>query len=445
MLRKMRTWSILAFTLFLLILSSTFIVSSGTDDFDITVTGIADLSTVTTVDATNVEETTATANGLLVDDGGEVCRYRFEYDINSGVPYASSTTWTGAKTSGQTFSGTLSSLTEGELYYFRAQTNNSGGTGSGAEKIFLTKPDNPTLFQVERDLLVVQLNLAWTKGDGADRTVIIKKQDSYPADRTDGTIVYNGTASSYEDGAVTTGNHYYYRAWSYCAEGGLHHYSDSYDEDNKVALEPALFDVRDIVILDSITPELMVMVTVENAGGVTADIILSWTLKRVDTGAILDFGTDTFEVTAHTETTHIVSPTTSYVGSVNITFTGDGVTASKCFSTVRQVVGGGGGGGAVPPTVPEARDTDGDGLTDKQEEIFGSSPLLPDTDFDGYNDYEEYMAKTDPTDASSYPGKAEGIFGLETWLLIVLCVMVTIMFFFMFIIYRKRHKKRKTA
>lgn len=435
---KARKQLILTFTLSLLILSSMNASSSEDNTFDITVSGQANLSTVSTTDATNVEETTATANGLLVDDGGAACQYRFEYDVDSGVPYAFSTAWTGAKTSGQTFSESLSSLTEGELYYFRAQANNSGGIGNGTEKKFLTKPDNPTSFQVARDLLVTQLNLTWTMGAGADRTVIIKKQDSYPANRADGTVAYNGTANSYEDGTVTTGNHYYYRAWSYCTEGGLHHYSDTYDEDNKVALEPAVFDVRDITILDSITPDLMIMVVVENAGGVTADIIISWILTTEDTGTVLDTGTDTFEVTAHTETTYIISPTTSYVGSVEITFTGDGVTASKIFSTVSQAAGS---GEAIPPSVPpEARDTDGDGLTDKQEEVFGSNPLLPDTDFDGYTDYEEYLAKTDPTDASSYPGAGEGI-GIELALLIVLCIIVFSLFFIF--VYEKREKKRK--
>jgi len=434
--------AMVALSLFLLVLSSMNIVS-GNDDFDITVTGMADLSTVNTVDATNIEETTATANGLLVADGGEVCQYRFEYDIDSGAPYSFSTIWTGAKISGQTFSGVLSSLTEGELYYFRAQANNSGGVSSGAEKTFLTKPDNPTSFQVDRDLVVVRLNLTWVKGTGADRTVIIKKQDSYPVNMADGVIIYNGTASSYEDGAVTTGNHYYYRMWSYCAEGGLHRFSDNYDEDNKVALEPALFDVRNIVILDSITPDLMVIVTVENAGGVTADITVSWALARIDTGATLDSGSDTFEVSAHTILTHIVYPATTYVGSVEITFIGDGATASKLFTTVAPTTPGGGGGGGVP--LPEAVDTDGDGLTDAQEEFLGTNPNVVDTDNDGYSDYEEYLIGTDPLDASKHPGAVAGVFGLETWLLVILCVMVFMMFFFVLIIYRKKHKKRKRA
>ena len=92
------------------------------------------LPTLTTDDATSVEETTATLNGTLTDDGGENCQYRFEYDTDSGETYINNTTWTGSITTGQSFSEDITSLTKGELYYFRAQAKNSAGTVSRFRK-----------------------------------------------------------------------------------------------------------------------------------------------------------------------------------------------------------------------------------------------------------------------------------------------------------------------
>jgi len=39
------------------------------------------------------------------------------------------------------------------------------------------------------------INISWTKGTGANRTIIRRKVGSYPTDETDGTLVYNGTGS----------------------------------------------------------------------------------------------------------------------------------------------------------------------------------------------------------------------------------------------------------
>lgn len=51
-------------------------------------------------------------------------------------------------------------------------------------------------------------------------------------------------------------------------------------------------------------------------------------------------------------------------------------------------------------------DTDGDGLSDVEEEELGTDPTLPDTDYDGYGDLEEVEYDTDPTDIFDHPYNA---------------------------------------
>lgn len=47
-------------------------------------------------------------------------------------------------------------------------------------------------------------------------------------------------------------------------------------------------------------------------------------------------------------------------------------------------------------TSADATDTDGDGLTDEEEDYYGTDPSLTDTDGDGTSDYDEIVAGTDP-------------------------------------------------
>ena len=170
------------------------------------------MPTVTTSNATLVEETTATLHGFLDNDGGETCQYRFEYGMASGGPYPDNTAWTGAISTGQSFSANVTSLSKGTKYYFRAQAKNSAGTGSGTELNFLTKPDPPSTFTATAN--GIQVNLIWTKGEGADRTMIRRKTGDYPVDRTDGVQVYFDTGTSVSDTGLSPNTTYYYKAWS---------------------------------------------------------------------------------------------------------------------------------------------------------------------------------------------------------------------------------------
>lgn len=67
------------------------------------------------------------------------------------------------------------------------------------------------------------------------------------------------------------------------------------------------------------------------------------------------------------------------------------------FLVACPVGGGGGGGGGDDGT-----DTDGDGLTDYQEEELGTDPALEDTDGDDRPDGEEVEAGTDPLDETDF-------------------------------------------
>ncbi len=53
-------------------------------------------------------------------------------------------------------------------------------------------------------------------------------------------------------------------------------------------------------------------------------------------------------------------------------------------------------------------DTDGDGLTDREEKKIGTDPTQPDTDGDGYSDGEERNQGTNPLDKDDYPGVIRG-------------------------------------
>lgn len=183
--------------------------------------------TVVTNATLNVEETTATLSGNITSIGSANATLRgFQYDTD-GTPYT--TNWTEVCNSGVgNFTHDLIGLTEGELYYYIAQAYNIGGGGYGSEVTFITKPDEPSGFTAVG--YNTQNNLSWTNGAGADNTTIRGKIGSYPADQFSDVLVYNGIGTSANHTGLTNGDHWYYRAWSWCTEGGLEQWSDTYDE-----------------------------------------------------------------------------------------------------------------------------------------------------------------------------------------------------------------------
>lgn len=97
--------------------------------------------TVLTRPETNVTSTSAALWGMVQDDGGELCQYRFRYRIEGGnLQY---TAWTGSVATGQWFRQDISGLTPDSKYYFSVQAENSeGNTAWALAKSFRTLPDD---------------------------------------------------------------------------------------------------------------------------------------------------------------------------------------------------------------------------------------------------------------------------------------------------------------
>ena len=281
----------------------------------------------------------------------------------------------------------------------------------------------------------VNVNITWDKYPSADTVLIVRKQDTYPTSITDGTEIYNGSATNYTDNAVTIGNLYCYCAWSWNVIYG--EYSIDCAKYSILILEPALFDIGNIQILDSIVNDLNVVCIVENVGGIEEDITVTWILTRTDSDTILDAGSDTFAVHGYSEKLYQVFPETTYVGNCRISFAGSGASAYKEFTTSKTPAGGGGGGGGG--AAPSAEDSDGDGLTNAEEEFYGTDPFDKDTDDDGYTDYEEIMSGTDPLDPDSHPGPQK--MGIAFFIGLIAIVGISLFLFLFY--YRKKEKERK--
>jgi len=113
--------------------------------------------------------------------------------------------------------------------------------------------------------------------------------------------------------------------------------------------DESILVLKGIVVIDNQIPNLTIAVIFENKGELPLDINGSWDLTTVDTDETLDSGTDTFTIQEESNFTNTISPTTDYIGTVIISYSGNGQYASELFET-RPVpgttfTGGSDGGG----------------------------------------------------------------------------------------------------
>jgi hypothetical protein len=172
-----------------------------------------DAPTVSTQNATGIGGITASGNGTLTNLGaGNVTTSTgFEWDTDSGAPYANEVTDAGAYPLGA-FTRVIGGLSPGTTFYIRAKASNTVGTGYGGEMSFTTLPVGfPTNFAVTDNGV-----LTWVLGDYSTHAIIIRGTADYPTSITDGVEIYNGTGLTYTDpNPDWESNIYYYSAWGY--------------------------------------------------------------------------------------------------------------------------------------------------------------------------------------------------------------------------------------
>ena len=125
-------------------------------------------------------------------------------------------------------STTHSSLSSGQIYYYRAWAYNIStglfSTGYSQDSEY-TKPGDPSNLAIV-GVTRTTINLTWSKGTGGDKTMIRRSTGTYPSSPSSGVEAYFGTGTSCTDTGLTPGTTYYYRAWAYDSDST--YYSDGY-------------------------------------------------------------------------------------------------------------------------------------------------------------------------------------------------------------------------
>jgi len=110
-------------------------------------------------------------------------------------------------------------LTNNTLYYYRAW--NWNGTAHSDRNTSISGYTAPQIPQDIKTTVVGtnNLNISWTIGTGANKTVVRESASSQPLSPTSGTELYNDTGSYVIDTSISQGT--YYSLWSYNTTTGL--------------------------------------------------------------------------------------------------------------------------------------------------------------------------------------------------------------------------------
>jgi len=137
--------------------------------------------------------------------------------------YATNATLSGSYKSGADVEFFIYGLFPGTVYYYCVYADNKYFQANGTMYSVMTKPDHPA-YASATYVHPNTIRLWWMKGTGAHMTLI--ERNTIPIwRRGTGTVVYNGTGTSYEDTNLTKHVWYYYQFWSFTADEDVYEYS----------------------------------------------------------------------------------------------------------------------------------------------------------------------------------------------------------------------------
>ncbi|RME92537.1 MAG: hypothetical protein D6767_03010 [Candidatus Hydrogenedentota bacterium] len=116
-------------------------------------------------------------------------------------------------------------LTNGTEYYYAVFTYDNQGNYSQGVTVGAT-PQDAAPDNVSNLTITVgesQLTLSWTNPSNSDfaGVKVVRKTGGYAASVSDGTLVYDGTGTTFTDTGLTNGTQYYYSVFSYDMTGNL--------------------------------------------------------------------------------------------------------------------------------------------------------------------------------------------------------------------------------
>ena len=169
------------------------------------------LPQVTTNAASGITTTSATLNGSLDSTGGLDCQVWFEYGTSTSYGYSTTKV---SKSSTGPFSSTVSGLSPGITYHFRACASNSQGTSYGSDVTFTTttsitdqqkQQEILNMVNNHRDTIPVELVLAIIRQEGGGGAFYVegwrfnafyREEDGLWAQPTNGDGIMQVTAAS---------------------------------------------------------------------------------------------------------------------------------------------------------------------------------------------------------------------------------------------------------
>jgi hypothetical protein len=128
---------------------------------------------VITQAASSIEDSTATGNGTITIGAFNATTEGFEWDIDSGAPYANSVTTDGDYGSGA-YTGSLVMMPTGRTIYTRAKIIDPVGTSYGDEVNFLLKPGKVTGVTASKGTYTDSVVVSWNASVGTDDYVLYR-------------------------------------------------------------------------------------------------------------------------------------------------------------------------------------------------------------------------------------------------------------------------------